>query len=701
MSTDRTVRWKEKSKNFWDNAPDNSVILDVVISYKCKTQTGEAFEELINTINSSPVRQKIKQVNITDTSYLYRYTIPEFSIYADTSIPTKWFLANKNHIAKLEVAHKLIHWKEGLDNPLFGYWIKKIRINFAGDEKGNGILPEFRQAVLAEAEKFVMKGNGTFSNCIRFILEECAYTCLHFQNSIMAYPASLLAPMEFIVNHYKTNVTQLAYSMSNNAQRRSHSYSDMNEVNYEIVNFITNIATNVNFFVIDKEGNFIYKNDSLGKIISDKENATKLSPQVWKNSLEVMRSQKTAIVEETDKNRHFLSVKSPLIVSNEVEGVIGLSIEITDTKQVEIERKKRERLEFLNKLQEIKLKFQEEFTQFISRMAHDIVSPLISLEFFSKNCKNLLPDQQDLLSGITTSIRNIANDLLQKYKRRERTSKEKRTLASLAISEVIEQKKLQCFYDLKIDFSCDSVAKFAFINVDYSSFARMISNLINNSINACKEIKGQIDINFCISEGKAVFEIRDNGKGMSPDMVEKIMKRIPIESKGGHGLGMTQIFDTVDLYHGQLSLSSKEGKGSEFRIIFPLEGDYLSTKIFMPKNSTIVVIDWDSSIHPILTKLLSSSVDVQNMKIFANTSEALDFFNNVSEDEKNKIFVCIGYNESEVVDVLGILIRYNFLKQCLVITNSYNNLYSQEILKQTSIKIFPRQFLEYAEIILE
>jgi hypothetical protein len=45
------------------------------------------------------------------------------------------------------------------------------------------------------------------------------------------------------------------------------------------------------------------------------------------------------------KNRIFLFVKSPLIINNKIEGVIGLSIDITD-------RKKREELENKLKMRE-------------------------------------------------------------------------------------------------------------------------------------------------------------------------------------------------------------------------------------------------------------------------------------------------------------------------------------------------------------
>jgi hypothetical protein len=86
MSTERLVKWSKESKEFFEKAEDNSVVLDLVISFGCASQTGEGFEELVNTINSEEIKKKVKKVVITDTSYLYRHVIPEFIKYAEPSI---------------------------------------------------------------------------------------------------------------------------------------------------------------------------------------------------------------------------------------------------------------------------------------------------------------------------------------------------------------------------------------------------------------------------------------------------------------------------------------------------------------------------------------------------------------------------------------------------------------------------------------
>jgi hypothetical protein len=40
MSTERLVKWSKESQEFFENAKDNSIVLDIFISYSCASQTG-------------------------------------------------------------------------------------------------------------------------------------------------------------------------------------------------------------------------------------------------------------------------------------------------------------------------------------------------------------------------------------------------------------------------------------------------------------------------------------------------------------------------------------------------------------------------------------------------------------------------------------------------------------------------------------
>ncbi len=576
MSTERVVRWSKLVGNFWEEASEKSISPNVVASYSCRSQSGEGFEELINSLNSELISRKISHVHIWDTSYLYRHSISEFEQYSNPKIKTKWFKANEKIINKLTLPYTLHSWTEGLDSPLFAKWLKKVKIAFAGDETGNGIIPDFRETVLKEAEKAAIRANGTFAQNISFILEECAYTCLYFKNSVIIYPTKLSPPIANIIQHYQSNITHLPYTMSNNAQRRQHRSLDRNEVNCEIIEFITKVAKNINFFVINKDGTIVYKNESLGKIVSDTD-ATALNPKTWQNSLEVINTQSTIVVEEADKGRFFLSVKSPLIVNNEIEGVIGLSIDITDSKKIEQEKEKIIKLEFLNKIQQAKIDLQTEFSQFTSQMAHDIASPLASLRVFTHSCSNLTEKQQKILTNITKDISCISNDLLQENKRCKENLEyqdNRRVPVFSILQDEVKQKKLE-YKDknVNIELSCNPSAKSTIVNVNISDFKRMISNFINNSVESCQyKDRASIKLSLSCLWKDLIIEIEDNGRGMSKEMMNQIRNNIAPKStkQNGFGLGLIQILETIKHYNGELDIISVEGKGTKFLVKFPM-----------------------------------------------------------------------------------------------------------------------------------
>jgi hypothetical protein len=78
---------------------------------------------------------------------------------------------------KLNVGHLGLNTKE------FKEWHEKIRKGFAGDEKGAGIVLEFRDKVTQAFSIAAYKNNSDIRGCIEFILEETAYACAFLNGS--------------------------------------------------------------------------------------------------------------------------------------------------------------------------------------------------------------------------------------------------------------------------------------------------------------------------------------------------------------------------------------------------------------------------------------------------------------------------------------------------------------------------------------
>ena len=566
---------------------------------------------------------------------------------------------------------------------------------------------------------------------MRFILEECAHLHSAFRHSgaNIVYPMKLYSAGDYMIRRHSLNINHLSYRTSkdiDNGKEKANQNDGIDDflaTNYNlsksdieaaVTNFMKSEVTNMNFFVVDKKGKLIYSNFSLERLVNKELTAAKIDKDAWIHTLEVIRSGEMFVGEEKARDgRIYLSMKAPLRINGEIEGAIGLSIDITDTKRVEIEKKRASDLEFLNRIQQIKIKFQNKFTQFISQMAHDITSHLVSLEVFAKTCKNLPSEQQYVLSGITSSIRNIADDLLQKYKYNKREldfSKKQNVLVSLALSEVINQKKLQYNNkrEIRINLSYDSSAKYSFINIDQSNFLRTISNLINNAVEACKEKHGIINVKLKVENNKAVIGVSDNGKGMSEKMINQIMSDIPVEStkQNGFGLGLCQVMETARLYHGEINIVSRGEKGTKFIIAFPLieQMEWISKQINLHKNNIVMVLDNEAQILPKeWKKTLKDHIKHSNLHFFKDSQTVNDFIDSLSREERENVFVLMSYNPMDSVseDILNSILQGGLMKQSVIMTNAYNDKRLQEFVAMAGGKMVPAQFLEDIKIAIE
>ncbi|GHU14400.1 hypothetical protein FACS189449_11040 [Alphaproteobacteria bacterium] len=436
MRVNRLVQWNKESLDFLKSAPDNSIDLRVMACHACASQTGEAFEEFVNSVNSENIRRKIRKVIILDSSYLYRHCVPGFYQYADPNIRTMWLLNNLYSIEKLEADVVMESWVEQVNSEEFKRAYKQIMIDFSGDENGNGIIPKFREIIISHSGKASSKGKGSLEGCINFTIEECAHACVYLKNEIIAYPLDFGPSIAFVNKHYKLNIRHLRYKISNHAETYKYSIPDPDKINQKVISFLTEAASNVNFFVSDKTGNFIYKNLAFAKIAGNIR-APDLDPNAWEISKKVMQERKQIIVEEGNLGVRYLSVKSPLIVDGEVEGVIGVAIDLTDSK-------KAEELESQNKIQKMRIEEQEKFKIISEQVAHDICSPLVVLSMLSKHCKNLSEKEHIALRNSITTIESIAKNLLDGYKRENNVlTEESYVLFPFSISEILGDKKHQ------------------------------------------------------------------------------------------------------------------------------------------------------------------------------------------------------------------------------------------------------------------
>jgi signal transduction histidine kinase len=79
------------------------------------------------------------------------------------------------------------------------------------------------------------------------------------------------------------------------------------------------------------------------------------------------------------------------------------------------------------------------------------------------------------------------------------------------------------------------------------------------------------------------LQVTDTGSGMTPRQVQQVFSPFFTTKPAGRGLGLSTVFDIVNLYQGAITLESQPGLGTTFCIFLPLP-THLGT---MPNISTL------------------------------------------------------------------------------------------------------------------
>jgi PAS domain S-box-containing protein len=416
-----------------------------------------------------------------------------------------------------------------------------------------------------------------------------------------------------------------------------------------------------------------------------------------KVDMEIMKSGIPQVIEELVTLRNgtealFLSRKSPLYQHGEIAGLLGISIDITN-------RKKAEQLNLENVANKAQLAEQEKAAKIVDQVVHDIRSPIASMQMVLPLCGVLPENLRVTLKQSSTRILDIANNLLNQFKLKKENHFEGTPLAPSLIStellEVLTEKKYE-YNQMPINFisHVSQMGYFAFITIDSTAFKRALSNLINNAVDAFEEKKGEITLCLEVINNTVKITVADNGKGMPEAIKQKILNNVAVTDgkTDGHGIGFSQIRETLEKHNGILEIESELGKGTQIILTFPKVNTphWIIDKIELASDDLIIILDDDPSIHGAWEIRFENATPHLARKHFEQGREAIKFINNLSSAEKEKVFLLTDY-ELLKQDLHGLdVIKQTQIKRSILVTSHHNNPKVRELATATGTQILPK-----------
>ncbi len=293
---------------------------------------------------------------------------------------------------------------------------------------------------------------------------------------------------------------------------------------------------------------------------------------------------------ETEKDgvRIPLRINATHIADEEgnIEYAIAVFEDITSVKEAETELRKAKKLaEESSMLKEM----------FLANMSHEIRTPMNAVIGFTDLLlkRNLNEEEMGYVRIIKTSGENllrIINDVLDISKIEsglmtfEIHPIDIQALFS-SINVMLAQKAKE--KNLQLSFKNDSNIPNAILG-DPTRLTQIILNLVGNSIKFTQDGSVAISAKLIGREKEEIqieFSVKDTGIGIPADKLETIFERFTQAEKhttrkfGGTGLGLNIVKQLVELQGGTITVSSKEGQGSEFKFVlaFSTSGEVVAT----------------------------------------------------------------------------------------------------------------------------
>jgi signal transduction histidine kinase len=347
-------------------------------------------------------------------------------------------------------------------------------------------------------------------------------------------------------------------------------------------------------------------------------------------------------------------------------------------------------------------------------VAHDIRSPLASMEMsLCLISKEVAQERLLILKMAIQSVRDIANNLLDKYRSNQVYTDSKNisfnsnhdnlniirpTLLGSLLEQIISQKRLEWLnrtYHLVSDF--DPALKSIWISVAPSDFKRVVSNLLNNAIEACQD---SASIHISIRHLINVIELKiiDNGTGIPKGKLDRLFQG-ESSKPGGNGLGLSGARKYIKSIGGNIAIDSETHNGTVITINFPSMPNptWFPEKILLSPDDFVIILDDDVSMHTLwLHRLKNHPVKVH---IFTTYLEA-DNWMQLHKFIIDQLILLVDYELSDKSkNGIDFLKSFNKKSRCFLVTSHAEELHIQKDIENLGSWLIPKALVNDVPIV--
>ncbi|MBV7506073.1 cell wall metabolism sensor histidine kinase WalK [Bacillus sp. sid0103] len=288
--------------------------------------------------------------------------------------------------------------------------------------------------------------------------------------------------------------------------------------------------------------------------VIDYEEICQLVAEVFRTEKKVNRQ---ILVPLFIERRYFIVYGVPIIGTNNVwKGVLLVFHDITEIKKLEQMRK-----------------------DFVANVSHELKTPVTSIKGFTETLLDGAMNNKETLEAFLSIIRKESDRLQTLIQELLDLSKIEQQGFKLNIQELdlyallkdviaIFSEKAQA-KNIQLDLVCKQNQ--VMVHGDSDRLKQVFINLIANAI-SYTPLEGDVKI-ILLDHGENVrVHVKDTGIGISKEEIPRIFERFyrvdraRSRNSGGTGLGLAIVKHLIEAHHGNISVRSDLGEGSEFII---------------------------------------------------------------------------------------------------------------------------------------
>ena len=333
-----------------------------------------------------------------------------------------------------------------------------------------------------------------------------------------------------------------------------------------------------------------------------------IAEQFRTNDLAVMAAGKLIESEERVNTpvgeQLFLSKKVPLTsIGGEVEGMCGISTNITDLRRTELA---------LREAKALAEEATKSKSEFLANMSHEIRTPMNAIIGLSDLClkTELSTRQRDYVSkihGAGLSLLELINSILD-FSKIEAGKLDLEVAPfsvdailenlSTLVAEKVHEKGLELLFDIAHDIPPVLLG-------DQLRLRQILTNLVSNAIKFTEQGEIRVVAEKVEQIGdriKLKISVADTGIGMTEEQVSRLFQPFSQADSstsrkyGGTGLGLAISKTLVEMMCGSIEVESRLGLGSTFRFTISLRtSDQAAPRIMPERLSTLRVLIADDN----------------------------------------------------------------------------------------------------------